>query len=87
MYGLTERDKGGILLPDDVDEKTGNTISEVLESKHPHARILDANSLPKYNQTPNFVNVDITEEAVKKVARRLSGITGLGGTDSIALQH
>jgi hypothetical protein len=84
---LTEREKGGILLPDDIDEKSGNTISEVLESKHPDARTPDANSLPKYSNTPDFVDVDITEESVEKVARRLSGSAGLGGTDSHALQH
>jgi hypothetical protein len=32
---LTEREKGGILYPDDIDEKSGNTVQSVLESKHP----------------------------------------------------
>jgi hypothetical protein len=60
---------------------------EVLESKHPHARIPDANSLPNYSQTPNYVDVGITEECVKKVAQCLSSSAGLGGTDSHALQQ
>jgi hypothetical protein len=78
---LTDRGKGGILLPNDVDKKLGDSVTEALESKHPHARIPDASSLPEYTNTPDFV------DAVKKVARRLSGSAGLGGTDSHALQH
>jgi hypothetical protein len=41
----------GILPRDDVDEKSRDIFAEVLESKHPNARIPDANSLPKYNHT------------------------------------
>ena len=33
------------------------------------------------------MEVDITEDTVAKVARRLSGSAGLGGTDSHALKH
>jgi hypothetical protein len=58
-----------------------------LESKHPHARIPDGDSFPNYSQTPDSVNVDLTEECVKKVPDSLSGSAGLGGTDSHALQH
>jgi hypothetical protein len=39
---LTERGKGGILLPDNINKKTGDTIAEVLEFKDPNAGILDA---------------------------------------------
>jgi hypothetical protein len=76
------------LLPDNVNEKTGDYFSEVLESKHPNARtLLDVDSLPKYNPAPDFVNVDITEESVGTIAERLSGTAGLGGMDSHTLQH
>jgi hypothetical protein len=81
---LTDREKGGILLPGDVNEKSGDSVAEALKSKHPHARIPDASSLTKYPITPNFVDVDICEEAVITVARWLSGSAGLGGTDSHA---
>ncbi len=84
---MTDREKGGILLPGDVDEKSGDSVAEALESKHQHARTPDASSLTKYPITPDFVDVDICEETVGTVARRLSGSAGLGGTDSHALQH
>ena len=84
---ITDREKGGILQPNDIDEKTGDSVETVLRSKHPDARIPKPESLPQYANTPDFVEVDITEGAVEKVARRLSGSAGLGGTDSHALKH
>ena len=36
-------------------------------------------------ETPIFIPVNITEEAVILVARKLSGSSGPGGTDSEAL--
>jgi len=35
---LTERDKGGVLMPRDIDTKTGDTVEEVLLSKQPEQR-------------------------------------------------
>ena len=84
---LTARDKGSVLMPDKIDEKSGDTVAEVLASKHPEARMPVASSLHQYANTPDFVDVDVTEETVEKVARRLSGSAGVGGTDSHALQH
>jgi hypothetical protein len=66
---LSDREKGGILLPNNVDEKSGLIVLEALESKHPHAGIPDIESLPNYANTPDFVDVDICEESVKTVAR------------------
>jgi hypothetical protein len=34
-----------------------------------------------------FVDVDITEDVVETVARRLSGSTGAGGVDAQAVSH
>jgi hypothetical protein len=84
---LTEREKGGILYPDDIDEKTGLTVETVLESKHPDAREPGPDALTAYPYLPDFVDVDITEDTIEVVARRLSGAAGLGGTDAHALQQ
>jgi hypothetical protein len=54
---------------------------------HPDARIPKPESLPHYAHTPDFVEVDITADAVEKVSQRLSDSAGLGGTDSHALKH
>ena len=49
---LTERAKGRVLMPDEINEKSGDTVvAEVITSKHPEARTPDASSLDKYNTT------------------------------------
>jgi hypothetical protein len=45
---LTGREKGGILQPTNIDEKTGDSVKTVLRSKHPNARIPKPKSLPNY---------------------------------------
>jgi hypothetical protein len=84
---LTEREKGGILYPDDIDEKSGDTVQSVLESKHPDARIPGVDALTDYPFLPDFVDLDITEDTIEVTACRLSGGAGLGGTDAHALQQ
>jgi hypothetical protein len=84
---LTNREVGGILLPSNTDKKTGLLVAKVLASKDPNARIPDANKLSDYDELPDFADLDITEDVVEQVARRLSRSAGIGGTDSHALTH
>jgi hypothetical protein len=84
---LTEREKGGILYLDDIDENSGDTVQSVLESKHPDAWTPGVNALTGYPFIPDFVDLDITEDTIKVTTRRLSGGAGLGGTDAHALQQ
>jgi hypothetical protein len=65
---LTEREKGGILYPDDIDEKTGKTVQSVLESKHPNARTPGVDALTDYPSVPDFVDLDITEDSIEIAA-------------------
>ena len=69
---ITEREMGGVLLPDYRDEKTGDTVLDVLQSKHPDARVPDTSVMEEYATLPDLVEIDITEEVVEKVARRLT---------------
>ena len=46
-------------------------VTSVLKGKHLH--------------TPIFISINITEDAVKSAAQKLSGASGPGGTDSEAL--
>lgn len=39
---ITSVKKGGVLMPDDIDQKSGKTVKDALESKHPEARDPDA---------------------------------------------
>ena len=75
------------MLPKDIDSKTGDTVKEVLESKHPNLRVPDISLMEKYDTLPDLVEIDITATTVERVARRLSGSAGPGGTDASNLQH
>ena len=75
-------------MPSDIDEKTKEPVGDVLQSKHPDARTPDPSDLEDHDgELPDFVPLDITEETVATIARRLSGGAGPGGTDSVSLQH
>eukprot|EP00978_Attheya_sp_CCMP212_P026136 scaffold85322_cov36-Attheya_sp.AAC.1 len=72
---ITQRHKGGVLYPDEIDIKTGRPVIDVLKSRHPEARVLDVGDLPHYDETPNFFDVDITADTVESVARGPGGKT------------
>jgi hypothetical protein len=84
---ITDREMGGILLPDDKCSKTGLPVSDVLDSEHHMARAPDVNALPHYEELPEFIEVNITKDSVEDTARKLSGGAGLGGVDSYTLKH
>jgi hypothetical protein len=75
------------LLPSEIDDKTGDTVEEVLLSKHPAARVPDAAKMPEYPEVPDLVDLDIMDETVEKIASRPSGSAGVGGSDSHAVSH
>jgi hypothetical protein len=81
---LTERVKGGVLLPNNVCSKTG---LRVLDLKHPTTREPDPDALHQYESLPEFIDVNVTEGAVEKTARKMPGAAGLGGVDSYTLKH
>lgn len=84
---LSETEEGGVLMPDEIDSKSGDTVEEVLQSKHPEPRTMDASKLQQYTDCPDFVNLDVTSETVEKVSARLSGSAGLGGADAEAVSN
>ena len=57
------------------------TVASVLEGEHLSETVPSCAMLETYVETPIFITVDITEEAVESVARKLSGSSGPGGTD------
>ena len=57
-----------------------------LEGKRPSETFPSCATLETYEETPIFISVDITEEAVELVTQNLLGSFGPGSTDSEALQ-
>jgi hypothetical protein len=47
----------------------------------------EAFNLEEYKAVPDFFELDITKEVIKKVTQRLSSSAGPGGLDAQAIQH
>ena len=62
------------------------TVVSVWEVKHTSETIPSCDTLETYEDTPIFIPVNITEESVELVARKILGSSGPGDTDSGALQ-
>jgi hypothetical protein len=84
---LSQAEKGGVLLPYDLDVKSGLTIKAVLQSKHPYTTTPHKSTIHQYELMPDFINKEITQETVEQVAHNLSGYAGLGVVDSHAVSH
>ena len=83
---LTDRGGGGVLMPDDIDSKSGRPVLDVLKDKHPPMREPGVAAMPSYEELPDHVRLLINEEMVAEVAGKLSGSAGPGGTDAVDLQ-
>ena len=57
MRCACERDKGGFLMPGDIDSKTGDLVSETLKTKHPDGRNVNVESIPIFNRCPDLIDV------------------------------
>ena len=84
---ISEREKGGILMPGDTNEKTGDLIKETLAAKHPEARDVDMTNLPDFDSCPALIDTVVTEESAERVTKKLSGSAGLSGVNSISISH
>ena len=83
-----EREKSGVFQLEDTFPKTGQTVLEVLHSKHPEACPLTSRSQEAYGgKPPAMVPEDITDVTVATVTRKLLGSAGKEGVDSISLKH
>ena len=92
MRWVSNRDGRGVLHPDDVDSKSGKTVVEVLESKHPACMISKLGeegwaSFEKYDERLNSVLVDCDQEIVQRVADRMKGGAGPTSVDAQAMSH
>ena len=81
---ICERVKGGILMPRDTDEKTGDLIKETLAEKHPEARDMDIANFSEFDFYATSIDTIVTRERVGRVAKKLSGSAGPLGIDSIS---
>ena len=72
----------------DACTNTVEPVLEVLWAKHPEACAPLDISLDAYpGLPPELIHIDMTDDKVIAVMRRLSGGSRSGGTDSVNLQH
>ena len=69
----TLRRLGGVFLPDNIEAKLGRPVVDLLQEKHPAPIVSDVKVLEHYDVVPEFVLINITEDTVKQVFRRLTG--------------
>ena len=87
---LTSRDGGGVLHPEDADTKMGRRVIDVLRDKHPDLMIPelerdDWESFEAYEECPDSVPVDCSEEVVVEIANKLHGGAGPSSVDALSL--
>jgi hypothetical protein len=76
-----------VILPGQIDDKTGLTIKEVLQLKHHSAMTSYPSTLHPYEEVPAFADLGISHDTIEQVACHLSGSAGLDGVDSQAVSH
>ena len=82
----TDREGGGCLLPDDQCTKTGRPFADVIQEKHPDMQVPPVENptcaaFEKYEDVPETVPLDFTEDDVTWVASKLSGAAGALGAE------
>ena len=78
---ITDRTAGGVMKPNDIDNKTGKPVFEVLKSKHPNAGDLKRAALVE-GEYPEQEQIIVTSGHVEKACRSLRGSAGPSGTDA-----
>ena len=88
----TDREGGGCLLLDDQCTKTGRPVAEVLWEKHPDMRVPPVENpmcaaFEEYEEMPETVPLDFTEDDVTWVASKLSSAAGALGSEAMELRN
>ena len=86
---VAERDKGGVLHPDESIDLKGKRVRvrDVLLEKHPEPQEPGAAAMPQYAKLPEMPTLDITAETIEKVAKELKGGAGPSGVHSLWWEH
>ena len=94
VRGLTSREGGGVMMPDDDCTKTGRPVIDVLRDKHPGLR--EPLLIGEHNgsfepmtdeEWKEPIPVGITAEVIEQVATNLSGAAGPDGVDGTDLKN
>ena len=70
---ISEKEKGRVLLPSDIDEKSGDEVSEVLRSKHPEGRDVGSDKMPIFDDCQDILDIEVSEAHVEQVGKKMNG--------------
>ena len=92
VHWATNREGGGCLLPDDQCTKTGRPVADVLREMHPDMCVPPLENpvcaaFEKYEEVPETVPLELTEDGATWVASKLSGAADTLGTEAIELRN
>ena len=73
---ISDRDKGRVYYPNNMDEKSGDLVIAVLKGKHPRQRDTPVADVFRYKELCTLLDVTLGEDTVGLVAKNLSGSAG-----------
>ena len=88
----TNREGGGCLLLGNKCTKTGRPVADVLREKHPDMRVPpvenpECAAFEEYEDVPETLLLDFTEDDVMWVASKISGAAGALGAEAMELRN
>ena len=89
VRGLTNRDGGGVMNMEDIDQKSKSPVIDVLKGKHPEMKIPvpgEGEAFEHYDRMECLVELDCTEEIVQDIAGKMQGGAGPSSVDALALK-
>ena len=89
VRGFTNRDGGGVMGMEDIDQNTKLPVIDVLKGKHPEMAIPipdEREAFEEYAEMACHIELDCTEENLQDIARKLQGGAGPSSVDTLALK-
>ena len=81
------KEKRGILIPGDTYVKTGELVCDTLKLKHSQGRDIEVENLPLFDSCRALIQIEVANENVELVAKRICGSAGPSGINSISMSH
>ena len=87
----TDKEGGGCFLPDDQFTKSGLTVAEVIQEKHPDMRLPTVENptfaaFKAYGKVPGTVSLDNTKDDATWLASKLSSPADAPGAEAMELR-
>ena len=79
------RGAGGVLLPNKIEPKSGQSVIDMLCQKHLALIVPTVGMLEHYNVVPKLVLLDFTEETLEIISGKLTGAVDLDGIETSSL--